>query len=365
MAYSVGPSMRVKVLYPYDTGIEDELTIKPGDEIEVSREEWDSNNKWIKGIIVLNSQKTRVKPKYFFKPLTVEVKPVKPKELPPSQDKGTIETAFKGQKYHLAEKPVEDWLECIICTELPEEPQLTKCCVKTMCQKCIQKCKDKKQNCPNCRKNGFQYSEDLRAKQRIHTLMTHCPNDRCNWKGFLKDVNRHLATCQWQMVCCDQCKETKVLKAHLESHKVEECQYRRVACPMCKAKREYNIFKIIKLNIFASLKNGAHGFFTYHEIITNHYKECREWPCRCPNRCDSQLCLTNQTLEAHLSNDCPEQAIACQFESVQCKEMIKRKNMKQHLNEKMADHLSLLMKDHAKLMSEHLQLKQKVTELKK
>ena len=97
MAYSVGPLKRVKVLYPYDAKLDDELTIKCGDEIEVSQDKWVSNNKWIEGIIIQNSQKTEVKPKYFFKPLTVKVQPVKPKELPPSKIREQLRQPSKGK----------------------------------------------------------------------------------------------------------------------------------------------------------------------------------------------------------------------------------------------------------------------------
>ena len=129
--------LKVKVLFPYDALHDDELSIHPGDEIEVSAEQWKSDQEWIRGSKVsAKSVSAEKKMMYFFKAFTEEIKPIIPIALPPIQEKGSVKITFQEKVYHLAEKSIEDWLECIICATLSEEPLFTECCVKTMCLKC-------------------------------------------------------------------------------------------------------------------------------------------------------------------------------------------------------------------------------------
>ena len=360
MASNAKAWLTVKVLFPYDAQLDDELSVQPGDEIEVSTEEWKSDQKWIRGskVSAKRAPAKRVSAKkknmYFFKAFTEEIQPKIPISLPPIQEKGSVEITFQEKVYHLAEKSVEDWLECVICATLSEEPKLTECCVKTMCLTCIQKCKKQNRSCPCCRQKGFQVHADIRAKQRILTLMTHCPNMRCGWKGYLKDVNLHLREqCQFQGVLCDLCENVTVLRYRLEEHIENDCQSRRVHCPRC-----HN----------ATASTSYHCFFllyTRSDLNKNHYKSCPNWPMRCPNKCNPQLTLPREEIEHHLESVCPEQEISCQFSSLGCKqENAKRSDMSQHLDNNVSDHLSLLLTDHARLMSRLSGLEEEVDYLK-
>ena len=373
MAFNV--RLTVEVLFPYDAQLDDELSIQPGDEIEVSTEEWKSDQEWIRGSKV--SAKSVSAKKYFFKAFTEEMQlkiPIVP--IVSIQEKGSIEITFQEKVYQLAEKSIEDWLECVICVTLSEEPQLTECCVKTMCLTCIQKCKKQNDSCPCCRQKGFQVHADIRAKLQILTLMTHCPKERCGWKGYLKDVNLHLRDqCQFQGVLCDLCKNVTVLRSELQDHIKNECQERRLPCPRCyEAIASYSI---PDRNDESS--NPTQGFiphflkflttssseYTYSELAKNHYKRCPYWPIRCPNKCNPQLTLPRKEVEHHLINVCPEQEISCQFRSLGCKqENVKRSDMSQHLDNNVSDHLSLLLTDHARMMTELSQLKHEVYFLK-
>ncbi len=49
-------------------------------------------------------------------------------------------------------------------------------------------------------------------------------------------------------------------------------------------------------------------------------------------------------LEPHLKNDCPEEEVECDFADQGCRERVVRKHLKEHLQDKMAFHVSLLKK---------------------
>jgi predicted nuclease with TOPRIM domain len=63
-----------------------------------------------------------------------------------------------------------------------------------------------------------------------------------------------------------------------------------------------------------------------------------------------------------LKEDCPEQIVACDFHYIGCSVRIERKRMQQHLNEGIAQHLTLLLGDY---MNVKEQLKCVTEELEK
>ena len=280
-------SVTVKALFPYDANINDELSLKPGDIIEVTISEWSSGRKWLKGskanLPYRSSSIQGYFPKEFIEMHTMTEK-TKSTHYP---HKGNIVASFKGKRYNLAEKP-EDWLDCIICHELADEPQITKCCAKTMCGACIKKWNS---NCPSCRKPKYGVTEDPRTNQRIPSLLTHCPNAECTWKGFLKDVEGHKERdCKFEGVTCSQCKQVKLLREDLQAHLENDCQERSIPCPAGCSQAQIGVRQ----------KSMATAYFRYSELISSHYKKCPQWPMRCPQKCDNQLSLTRATLRDHI-----------------------------------------------------------------
>ena len=245
--------------------------------------------------------------------------------------------AFKGNDYYFLET-VEDWLQCIICQELANEARITACCAKTLCWSCHQKCLiNFNKKCPYCRQMGCKSTEDFRARQRIQTLMTYCPNMECQWKGFLKDVCTHTARdCQFEKVFCHQCKHARIQRRNMETHIKKNCMERPVSCPLCQLKEV----------VVKSRRKYASKPLAYSTLINEHYKTCPKWPMRCPNRCDPQLTFTRGSLRTHLGSDteCPEKMIDCSFAALGCKEKIKVPHVDDHI--KHTKHLSMLLKGH-------------------
>ena len=77
--------------------------------------------------------------------------------------------------------------------------------------------------------------------------------------------------------------------------------------------------------------------------------------------------LLRQSLENHITRDCPKTVIDCDFHHVGCDVRLPRKDMPAHLNENLVTHMSLQAASYSKLLASHsgllATLQQKVNKL--
>ena len=340
-------SIVVEVVYPYDAALDDEMTMKPGDVIFVQEQ----SGNWWRG----RNRRTK-QTGLFYKDFVKAYNTDSVERMPPqSQQKPEgYCVGYKQSSYYVKEKPGDD-LECIICHQLAYEPRQTSCCGHTVCRGCADKWRGKNNSCPQCRKSPLNLTDDPRTMRYISGLTAYCPNYEkgCEWTGSLKDVDNHLSEiCQFAVITCYQCRES-VQRKYLNEHEKEKCLKRCVVCPCCgyskqQARRSY----------FASSK------FTYQNLIQYHYKECPQWPLRCPNHCGTDSMLTRSTLQDHLENHCREQVISCQFAEAGCTVRAKRKKMADHIQQSMGEHMTSMMSDHIKVKKELDEVKKENQQLK-
>jgi hypothetical protein len=320
-------STRAKVVYPYEAQLPDELTLKPGDMVEI--DDWGfqskSNMKWAKGRKSFHGEKG-----LFFREF---VQPIFTEETDGGSlghDKGM----YKGREYVLKQKP-EEWLECVVCKELAYDPHQTSCCGHTLCLQCATKWKEKSNTCVNCRKEPFEFLKDPRAERLIMGLNATCPNSRhgCDWVGSLGRVQSHLETaCTFGYLCKRFAPDTEV-----------DCPC--CACTVVDSRTQKKLFC---------------GRMKYSEIALSgpdplqpaHFKVCPEWPMRCPNKCSDTL--TRSSLPIHLQEDCPNQILACDFSSMGCPVRGKRSELLKHTKGDLMEHLAILLQHH-KLLSAELE----------
>ena len=333
----------VKVVYPYEAQLPDELSLSPGDVVEVTNWDFESRPKWAKGI-ALEKDKEGIF-------LTRFVQPVLTEETNKTEGTQGHSNTYRGRKYVFAEKP-EEWLECLICSELAYDPHQSSCCGHTLCLRCATKWKKSSNSCVNCGREPFQFQKDSRAERLVTGLSVPCPNARhgCEWKGSLSRVESHLE------ITCD----FGYLNKKFTPDSILDC-------PCC---ARYVIDK-------ATQKTLSCGRMNYYEIVNYHYKTCSDWPMRCPNGCLDPL--TRVSLPVHLGVDCPEEIVSCDFSSMGCTARSERKEMKKHVAKDVAQHLTVLLIDHMrvkerqtvlaneleKTKKENLKLQEKVAELSK
>ena len=251
---------------------------------------------------------------------------------------GPHSVSFKEISYCVEDKPGDD-LECIICKNLADDPHQSKCCGHTMCYHCAHKWGERNNSCPQCRESPLEIAVDTRTKRHISSLTVYCTHYRsgCEWKGSFNTVRDHLSEdCPYEEVECgnDGCTRS-IERRYLTKHMDEECSMRIVECPCCED-----------------------DDLPYHDLINTHYKECPDWPMRCPNHCNSESVkdLTRSTLQDHLEDNCPEQFISCQFAEAGCTVRVRRKEMADHIQQSVGEHMTAMMSD-------YMGLKKKLTEL--
>ena len=296
--------------------------MRPGDVIRVVEQLGD----WWRGT-VRGQYKWIVQPsRYFYKdfiiPCRSESEEDKPQVEAPRDSVGHL-VEYNQRSYYITEQPGDE-LSCIICLELPSNPHHTDCCGHTLCSSCAAKAKNTTSSCPQCRESLWRSSSDPRIKRHISGLTAYCTNYEkgCEWKGSIsgvKGIGDHLKRqCQFAVVRCERMECTQRLERRLlKDHVINKCLMRPVQCPCC------GVCEVL------GERQDRYNTLTYSQLTNTHYKECPQWPMRCPNHCSTEVKLTRSTLQDHLNNNCPEKFIFCEFTG--CRMMMKRKNMTDHI----------------------------------
>ena len=105
----------------------------------------------------------------------------------------------------------------------------------------------------------------------------------------------------------------------MADHERDSCPHRPFTCPHC----------------------GHEG--TYETITEKHWPKCDKYPLRCPNGC-SDVSIERRQLKRHLSSDCPEEEVDCEFLHAGCRARMKRCKLSNHMDENVQQHLHSLAK---------------------
>ena len=147
---------------------------------------------------------------------------------------------------HLTEifsSPPPDRDICAICHDVLKNAVSMKECGHTFCETCADACIQTR-TCPNCRVAVTGTNPNFHARESIESMDVICPNgnsdqgtvqansrrrgndgeivqdERCNWKGHLKDLENHEESCTFKIIPCavDGCNHLcrrKDMDAHL------------------------------------------------------------------------------------------------------------------------------------------------------
>ena len=231
--------------------------------------------------------------------------------------------SYKGTDYEFVNigKHFLEELKCPICLELVSDPVQTSC-GHLFCGKCVKEA----ESCPVDRQS-FTTSLDHYNERRVRNFTVKCPSKGrgCQWQGELGDADKHKSTdCDYVVVVCtnDGC-DLEMERRQLDNHRNNTCPQRSYNCPFCSQPD------------------------TYQEVVTTHFTTCQEMPLPCPSGCGKRK-LLRKTMAKHLSDECPEELVACAYAIAGCQHTVKRKNLKRHLKDK-DQHFDTLMSSHLTL----------------
>ena len=94
--------------------------------------------------------------------------------------------------------------------------------------------------------------------------------------------------------------------------------------------------------------------------LKEHKKSCPAHLAACPNGCSGMMKPSN--VKAHVDNKCPLSVVSCEFAYASCLSMIRRKDVKDHLEVAQGNHLMLLIEKIKEMEKEMKQLKSENSE---
>ncbi|XP_028417378.1 TNF receptor-associated factor 3-like isoform X2 [Dendronephthya gigantea] len=217
-------------------------------------------------------------------------------------------------------KRIDSKFICIICHFLLFEPVQT-ICGHLMCLSCFETLLGS--STPRCPEDGEELSKekafsDAFTKRELNSLEIHCANPDCTWTSSYDKLEIHSQVCEHAIIQCvhSQCKN-KIKRSHLGEHLKKECEYRSASCQYCR-----------KDVAFASMKE---------HVATS----CEAAPVTC-KYCKQKV--LRRDLEEHKKLVCDEIPGECIFKAVGCnQEIVKRKELEQHMSNRIIDHVRLLL----------------------
>ncbi|XP_028407742.1 TNF receptor-associated factor 6-like [Dendronephthya gigantea] len=210
---------------------------------------------------------------------------------------------------------------CTSCNLLLSAPMQTHC-GHLMCSSCVDTMLESSD--PRCPDDGSELKKeqvfpDTFTRRELRALSLHCSNEGCLWYGTYDDLEAHSQVCDHTQINCvhSKCK-MKFKRSHLGEHLKSECDYRSVKCKYC--------HKDIS---FASLKD---------HVGTN----CEGAPVTC-KFCEQNV--LRRDLERHEQVVCEEIPGECEYQAVGCNhdKTLKRRELRQHMNDGLIDHVRLLL----------------------
>lgn len=149
----------------------------------------------------------------------------------------------------------------------------------------------------------------------------------CGWTGELGRLDEHLGVfkrlqgCAFKSLTCKHCHESFQRK-QIESHELK-CYRKEVTCDYCE------------------------WYSCEKQNLPQHWDEYELYPIVCPKGCGS--IVTRIGLDEHVATNCPLAIVECKYAYAGCAVKMQRKNMKDHLEESLKDHLTMLEAKYFKL----------------
>ena len=240
-----------------------------------------------------------------------------------------------GYACEFVEEVKELQTECSICLHVLRDPHMVECCGYRFCGGCIKSVLREFNACPLCNSKQPRTVADKQLSRSLKEKKVRCTHreDGCKWVGELAALDEHLEltrrTAQGcsnsKLILCKYC-HVSYLRSFLEAHE-SKCLKRPIICKYC--------------NLFQCLR---------HELA-EHLAVCDHYPVVCHKGCG--VTVTRKSLDNHIRNWCSFTIVECDYAYAGCDVKMPRKDMKDHVEQAMKEHLALLTMKFSVLKIEH------------
>ncbi|EGG16392.1 RGS-containing protein kinase RCK1 [Cavenderia fasciculata] len=251
-------------------------------------------------------------------------------------------------------------LQCGICLQIINKPRQ---CLQghLYCLDCISQYLKKSQECPTCRTslNVEKLSRSLFVERHLRNLNVWCKyhfenkgggnnnvwevdEQGCNEILTMENSTRHENTCEYSFEPCKLSSDCGLIrKIQLVDH-LEKCPKRPIKCDHCLIEYPFS-------------------------DIDKHLLECEMIEIQC-DKCNTKL--LKRDFETHKLNECPNCHVHCPFFDSGCLKMFDRKNLQEHIDKSLGEHLILMKNNYTQSISSlkkdfNQQLKEKDDQIKK
>ena len=238
------------------------------------------------------------------------------------------EPSSLDRHYDFVEHPPQD-VYCPVTLDILRNPCQTRCCGNHLSKYAARRLKRMRKRCPLCKKYPLKTVEDKYFQRVVLATKVRCSkNDAgCSWEGEMRELKKHLSEgcvegrgkCRFVDILCPYNCGNSIQRHSLQEHQSNHCLKRPFTCSHC----------------------GSKG--SYQSITNDHWHKCKKFPLNCPNQCSSST-IQRSLLKRHLSRDCLQQEMECEFGYAGCTARVKRCKLDEHLDENLKQHLRFLAK---------------------
>ena len=137
------------------------------------------------------------------------------------------------------------------------------------------------------------------------------------------------------------------------------------SCPLCNESRFTTLLdKLLERTLKQRSVTCAYEDCTWTGQLADfeaHLKLCANRPIECPQKCGGSF--LRSSMEKHISQDCPETVVECEFSNNGCHTKLPRRSMAEHMKTSAEEHVTLLSRDLTQLKIKQNQLDRDVTQL--
>jgi hypothetical protein len=204
------------------------------------------------------------------------------------------------------------------------------------CSDCIEKFLSKSSFCPIDKKplTKKKLVKPSFINKTLQKQKVFCKNSDCGclWIGERNDFDKHIKeSCEFQKISCTNkgCKE-EIAKRDLNKHKLE-CEFEAIQCPYCSDLSESK------------------------DALEGHFKVCKKFVVLCFQNCGIKV--LREELETHITSNCINTLVECQFYPMGCVDKFPRKNIDEHMETNKGSHLtSFLLNFQNEMIKTHQRL---------
>ena len=176
-----------------------------------------------------------------------------------------------------------------------------------------------------------------------------CVNKCGEMNIFRKEMSSHRNSCPLEPLKCplgEHDPRRTVLRKDMEKHKSEKCEFRPYTCQYCNHTGTYR-------SITGKGETPLNG--------KPHYHVCGDYPLDCPNQCGA-MSIKRKNMSSHRKK-CRLEQLDCPYKFAKCTGTVLRKDMDDHCQKNMQQHLLLVAQSHQELAKSHQELAHKNLEL--